>query len=426
MTNSGGWRGSYCSRRPAMGSHQHSQPYHCSGPVIDIFNNILADSLAQTNMTATFIGGPIGDYPDAFPEEVLRLNPSSKSSFQHCTAATGTGYVDICLGAFSMGPSRVQLSKFITLWSDSTILVTTAFQQEASLWEKVTASFKPFQLATWALILGFVLFAAGCIGVVEYSMDDAGSSSRVFSLSFGCKIASSFYEGMMSLVNGGSSITARQPGSRLMNIGLGLVILISTTSYTANLASQLIVQHKQITSVGGLDDIIMNPSLKVCSTSYTRLMARGVPAEQIVKIKGRRNVLLAIGTDACQAGETFLEDLNYHRANGDFCNLTRVGDPVGSVNWGVPVSDRAYKTMAWLWAQAEYTGENMQALSAYPYNGMSSSVCSSIEPLPTGLAVDHMAGPVVIAALFVVAGACLQARPFYLSRRQLREGILPN
>lgn len=330
--------------------------------------------------------------------------------------------MDICLGAFSMTSARVQQTKFISLWSGSTILVTTAFQKEASMWEKVTASFTPFQPATWVLIVGFVLFAAGCIGIVEYSMDDAGRSSKVFSLSFGSKIASSFYEGLMSLVNGGSSITAGQPGSRLMNIGLGLVILISITSYTANLASQLIVQDKQITRIDRIEDLVMNPSLKVCSTRLSRLMAWGVREEQIVMMS-RRRILLATGTDVCPAGEAILEDFQDEQAKGNFCNLTRVGDPVGSINWGVPVSERAYETMNWLFARSEETGENMQALAAHH---PSSSFCSSSGPLRTGLAVDHMAGPVLIAALFVVAGACLQARPFYLSRRQLREGILPN
>jgi hypothetical protein len=150
-TNSGGWKGSYCT-----------QDNICTGPVVDFVENML-DTYAGDKILhgSCYKGMPKETYEAMVPQEVIddiyRKNPDEDEFDPDdiCLYATGMGYMDICVQAFSMTDERQMVSDMIHVYSDPVILVAPFKKQEPLLWESMFACLSPFSYGCWAIIFGF-------------------------------------------------------------------------------------------------------------------------------------------------------------------------------------------------------------------------------------------------------------------------------
>mmetsp|Transcript_140700 Transcript_140700/g.350776 ORF Transcript_140700/g.350776 Transcript_140700/m.350776 type:complete len:583 (-) Transcript_140700:38-1786(-) len=414
MMNGYGWMGSYCTRRN-----------RCSGPINDIFDAVAKDTGAAIDVTWTFVGRNITEYPNAYPLEVMaefrRRMPSSTSIFHPCVIATGMGYVDACIGAFYLSYERFHTANFVKLWNDPTYLITTYDNKKVSRWEQMVVAFKPFKPGTWAVLGGLVVLISILISIVEFCGAKArrhAFRSPEVRVEFRKSLAwDGFYQGILSFASAASVWSPEQRGARIMNIAFSFMILLALSSYTANLTMQLVTGDDKVTPISSIDDIIKDPTLKICGHSARRLENLGVPEGQRILGKTTEDLMRAIGSE-CVAGELTLEQFTTARRHGDFCHLVRIGEPLNYMTWGFPVSQRAYRTFAALFTDAEQTGYYEEIFRRY--RAVDQCLLQGnrhpTEDDDEGLEVEDVVGPVCFVGAIVLCGACVQILPACLKR----------
>ena len=156
MTNSGGWKGSYYDRNEG-----------CSGPTWSLVNDVIQRTGSVPNVSMTFYGGPLANYPGAYPEQVIdQVNRDQQTSaFTACAYATGMGFVDICVGAFTATPARDLLSLNLDLWAEPVYLIAPKAQSNGFL-QNITKAFSPLTARVWLCVLAF-LFVASLLVMVQ-------------------------------------------------------------------------------------------------------------------------------------------------------------------------------------------------------------------------------------------------------------------
>ena len=327
MTNSGGWKGSYCERDG-----------ECSGPTFTLLQDLIERTGAIQNVSMTFYGGPLAAYPDAYPEQVMSqvLRDGQTSAFTACAYATGMGYVDICIGAFTATPARDLLSYNIDLGAEPVYLVSPLnLDTQDSLTANLSRAFAPFTGPAWLCILAFIF--VGSMLLMWQERAPGGSFSQV-----SCKYAvfDATYVGFNSFFAASHGFNPVTIGGRITTLALGLIILLTVSAYTANLAAFLVADSEPKATISSIDAILANPQYKVCTQDSTYLVSNlNFPESQTVLIDGRREVLDAIGV-RCEAGVMALEDFEAGQTDGSLCHLTRVGDPLFYEAQMSPVSER--------------------------------------------------------------------------------------
>ena len=115
----------------------------------------------------TFYGGPLANYPGAYPEQVIdQVNRDQQTSaFTACAYATGMGFVDICVGAFTATPARDLLSLNLDLWAEPVYLIAPKAQSNGFL-QNITKAFSPLTARVWLCVLAF-LFVASLLVMVQ-------------------------------------------------------------------------------------------------------------------------------------------------------------------------------------------------------------------------------------------------------------------
>ena len=136
--NSGGWMGSYESAaQGAEGTHYGG--WH--GPAASFFAAVQRRAGFHVNLTTV-------------PSHVL-LASGSSSRFTQCVYAAALGYVDLCVGDFSITDSRNQLTPFYVVDNLPLRLIvpsTDGFDASASL----SFVFSPFHQHVWGVLLAML------------------------------------------------------------------------------------------------------------------------------------------------------------------------------------------------------------------------------------------------------------------------------
>lgn len=216
MTNSGGWKGSYCTGEDGESS--------CSGPTWSLVNDVIQRSGAIQNLTMTFFGGPLANYPQAYAQQVMDqvTRDQQTSAFTACAYATGMGYVDVCIGAFTAKPSRDLLSLNIDLWSEPVYLISPKAETKNDFFQNLTRAFSPFDSSVWLCVAAFLFVASMLVMLQERSVHS--EQFKRFSLPQAAIEAS--YIGAMGFFSGAQGFTPHSLGGRMTSLAMGFVILL--------------------------------------------------------------------------------------------------------------------------------------------------------------------------------------------------------
>ena len=216
MTNSGGWKGSYCTREDG--------DFTCSGPTWSLVNDVIQRTGAIQNLTMTFFGGPLANYPQAYAQQVMdQVNRDQQTSaFTACAYATGMGYIDVCIGAFTAKPSRDLLSLNIDLWSEPVYLISPKAETKNDFFQNLTRAFSPFDTSVWLCIAAFLFAASMLVMLQERSVHS--EQFQHFRLSQAAIEAS--YIGAMGFFSGAQGFTPGSLGGRMTSLAMGFVILL--------------------------------------------------------------------------------------------------------------------------------------------------------------------------------------------------------
>lgn len=119
--------------------------------------------------------------------------------------------------------------------------------------------FQPFSGAAWGMICAAVVVSASAMAIVDFQdQEEFPYEDESFILRGG----KAMYLGFLSLMGGASAYRAGSLPSKIITLGFQLFLVIVMASYTANLASLLVVKNVQ-TGVNSIYDAI-EVGLVVC------------------------------------------------------------------------------------------------------------------------------------------------------------------
>eukprot|EP00403_Amphidinium_massartii_P026122 CAMPEP_0178405998 /NCGR_PEP_ID=MMETSP0689_2-20121128/18687_1 /TAXON_ID=160604 /ORGANISM="Amphidinium massartii, Strain CS-259" /LENGTH=551 /DNA_ID=CAMNT_0020027029 /DNA_START=171 /DNA_END=1822 /DNA_ORIENTATION=- len=400
LTNSGGWKGADCTEEI------------CYGPVVRYLSTIFRQYQVNLEVLATFGSGD--DYyvnldNPPFSEEVMAaiakerpgdIERGKVSGFNACVIATGLGYVDLCIATFLINTGRQQLTNMIHLISEPIVLVTAAKIEDPSFSDKLQAAFKPFTNELWLCVIGCIILLSVAMVLQEHGKDDLKDVPCWKMPLLG------IFKGFESLFGGASTFHAHTCGGRITQLGLGFFILLIIASYTANLASLLVVSAGVSTEIASMSDAVKQGA-KVCGDSnmLSKLQSMFPEAHRagtFVSVANRSAALIEIGT-SCDAAAVRLQDLQNQHSTGKFCNIIRVGDPLLYLGDGVPASARIYRSLQWAFTDSSNGGIDKELEVAVPADACGDADESGQEE-EQSLTVDNMYGAFLVALLAAILG----------------------
>lgn len=393
LTNSGGWKGSFCEFQNSVS---------CTGPMAHLWNVILERG-ASTMDTRTFTSKYLGTMDDGrspFSPQVLREtfeeDPDQDSAFAACVFATGMGFVDICVGAFTMKPSRLLLSDMIEVGIEPVVLVVKMTQSDRNLLQYLAACARPFAPTLWASFLGAFIFIA-----IATAVQERESGGKFEGKPFYRAVAHSTYQA----VGASFGVVAYEPttsGSNLTALALGVLVFFVVATYTAELATMLVLGSVMRPDFRSIDEAVS--AGKLCLGDGLEAGLRAAHPEYsdnvLLVMASRSDVLPGLDAGECVASVMKREDLDIIHSAGDFCHMMSVGEVLFTVGFGVPVSSRVQRSLSLMHAQSETIGEWVNAKRMFEPESM----CVPQQLEGAAMDVASMSGPFVVSAVFLVMG----------------------
>lgn len=382
------------------------------GPTRDYWQQILSTAQAapQTTIELTVSPWPNTSLPwPAMVMQPFRTDfPTSKSIFDSCVYATGLGYVDVCIGAFTINEARIKVSQMVEFFKVNVQLVVKQTIVPPSTADLVNAVYAPFTNGLWLMLFGFVAAANLLIGfhnrIANPEPLELGSR-KSFRECLDCSVLN-LYFGWQAYWGGGlAPEEPESPAARLTSMGLGIFMLMTCATYVATVAAGLVQPSVPTSAISRVQDIIDNPSYKICceaqlASAFTSKL--GIPPSQIVSISSRGGVLSTLDAGGtCDAAGVYDEDLLQAHSQGTFCDYQSVWFLL-QVGQGVPVSDRVARTMQWYHQQLDVTGtfDNLLKQVAVGYG----NTCPPLIQTSATLEPADLLGAIVTAGFFFLLG----------------------
>lgn len=431
LTDPGGWKGSYCT---GVGD--------CFGVTSEFIKKTIQTSQAIPQYVGTLVDA--GKFEGLFPEPVLRqvaehIPVNDSNLFDVCVYATGMGFVDICIGALTVTPERQTVSPFIPLYSEPAFLITEKVSQKT--WKTyLYTAFKPFSPELWlALIASFSLTAVLMVWHERYP--EGAFEGRQLSKA----LVLSSYNSLQSFLSGGNTYEVTNPGSKATTLAHGFLVLITITTYTANLASLLSSLPTDM-AVSSVNQVITEEH-KVCveETLLPYVIDNTKLPEDLLILKGNVEDVFDAVPNECTAAIVKYEDFQAARgfsvmtkqrgrrlksggggggspvkkggSDGEedtsgkpICNKVRVGDPLFHLVKGFPVSAKIHRALLLAATKELHKGRWQQLESLYePMDTCKNT--NSIVSNEEGMSLEYMLGPFIIVLFFNLLGLVL--KPLY-------------
>jgi len=259
-SNSGGWKGAY---NPA-GSFAINDQW--TGPTVDFIRSAALEGGFYINMTQ--------------PPEWLRNNSQEffgNSNFDFCVYAVSLGYLDFCVGSFSINEKRSSVTTMFELTNDPVYLITYVDGSGRKTdWESFSTAavtiFQPFTAMAWIMIfvvclplLGMLMFfhEYGAPGsayprnepvLVERENAHGRTSTKLINrpIPLATHMLNSLYMGILSFFQGSYDQSVVSVGGKLNLLAIASFIMLILAVYTANLAA-ILTQDANKTSVDSIE-----------------------------------------------------------------------------------------------------------------------------------------------------------------------------
>jgi hypothetical protein len=200
----------------------------------------------------------------------LLENYNASSSYTACVLDVAVGYYDICVADIWHTSQREAMVQFLPfLYIDSMLLLVRKSPDEGTdFLEYLKAPFRPFQWESWYCIFAFLMFTGFVLFFTEYfeSNPDFPYPLKGFRL---MRIGRALYLACGGFLITELEIEAPTLPSKVVKLGFGFFALITISSYTANLATLLVIDAEK-QEIQGISDVIER-RLKVCSPTHDRL-----------------------------------------------------------------------------------------------------------------------------------------------------------
>lgn len=327
--------------------------------------------------------------------EYRSLSPASRelysSDYSACVHDVALGHLDLCVGDFWDTPERrAKKVIFSPIYSEWIYLHTTVAPRKLAVWEYLYQPLRPFSMSLWMLIFTVIPASGVFLAVLEYEGPLAGLVRRPTLRSTGW----SMYLSILSFLDAGVLVVHRPHtyGGKVFAVGLAFFACVVFASFTASTASFLIFKSRDH-AVESLEEAIAE-GMQICILESLLplflTMHPGMDGRMTGLARGR-HVLAAVSDGVCGAGivgEPLVMDAH---ADGEYCNIQRVGRPVMSFPTGVFMSERLQHAFNWGAVTRRYDGTwaNLRT-RIYPSSTCPDEITDWSEP--SQLEAHHMLG----------------------------------
>lgn len=194
---------------------------------------------------------------------------------------------------------------------------------------------------------------------------------------------------------------------RFTLLAIGVQILLTGASYTANLTNYL-VRNGFGTSITSIDQAIAE-KFRICILQNRVNILQGIYGNKIrnVTVDSRSDLLVGMDDGLCDAAIVGIEEMHAYHGKGEHCTKERVGDPVLEMPWGIPVSEEYVLPLETIISEVFQQGVwgNISAVHE------PQSMChEEMIDFDTGsLTPKHLSGAYVLSAVLVATGIIVGA-----------------
>eukprot|EP00667_Euglena_gracilis_P004778 EG_transcript_4809 len=261
------------------------------------------------------------------------------SSYTACVHTVGMGLLDLCVGAFMETSQRHSLSPIGNMvFADYMVLLTQPVTQTDGFWDLVVKIFRPFTWQLWLVCAVVTLGFGLLIWYNERSERMEVGHAVYISLSIFCPNADGYQP---------------SPGGRLLLLTMGTFVTLILATYTATLASFLVVETTTVAEIADL------PALTKAGKTLCLLQAL---QQQVLLLEPRlagyvrlypNTVAVVAGLMAGECNAAFMTQTHAMRATtGQFggCGLVASTVPLLTLSNALPMDDVLTPTLGY-WQQ---------------------------------------------------------------------------
>ena len=388
------------------------------------------------------------------PPEWLR--PKSQdffgsSSFDYCVYATSLGYLDFCVGGFTITEKRSSVTTMFETHNDPFYLIVFTEGGGKTSWETFVAAtstiFEPFTASAWAMIflfalpiLGFLMFyhEYGSPGssyprTEPIMVQTKGGDRRVVTrpISLVKHIGNSLYTGILSFFQGSYDLSVVTAGGKVNLLAIASFIMLILAVYTANLAA-ILTQNALQPHVDSLE-MAIRQNYTFCAE---RKLAKNIMdtygvapsrfAPDPIHLGGdgqagfncpdcqvRERVFEMMqsshgkGEDTslyCHAAIAKIEDLQIMHRHGKHCDKMKVGDSLGQSMIGIPIYEENSPALSLLFHKLKTDGVMAKSLHAAQPTNQCPVSANNNEGEGSALTIQQLTGVWVITFGFALIG----------------------
>jgi len=338
-----------------------------------------------------------------------------------CTYDVAQQHVDVCADCLWETPTRRLMSGFTPTLTTSEFFLVVHTKEDTDALDDLARVFKPFSPELWVLIL-FCCIVVGVamwyLGEVDPPEDSYGPVATALVM-----ICMGFYLALMRFLGRGGFSTAKTQGGRFVVFGFGFLCLIGAASYTANMASFLLVGSLEF-EVTSMADAI-SKGAKICVQDHVVAPLIGKfpgTKDLLVQVQDHRFMDLISNMDNGVCECAVVEDRFYHsmRAGGHpftapDCSKKRIAKSVISFPVGMPIDGSFSHVIGYLLATMTYNGKVAEFIAKYPEPASKCQEDVSIQGA-LGLKPHHLSGVLLLLGLCIIAGLLWHLALFYANR----------
>ncbi|CAE7502544.1 unnamed protein product [Symbiodinium sp. CCMP2592] len=443
-------------------------------PVVGRMIRAAADAWAPwivkttNSMNEEVWGGPSFDFLKASldqavfdPKPVLEVVPGwatqqsrdkyPESSYTACVHDVAIGNFDICIADLWLTPERNQLTTFLPAVRQDYfyLMVKTGSEGAAdlTLWQRLAKPFEPFTPGAWGAVVGFLCIMSVLLWLRQVCETGChGDAKTICKTNVVALLRSLFFVWHDFLLGQSSMDVESGPVRQIFSLALAFFILITLASYTASLASVLVIQNTPSASINSIEDAI-NDGQTICApTSLIQTFTGVYPQAVFVAgdIQTLPRMMLHAGQcdvmvlsqdviDRVFAGKVREADCAAFHAgtmtqeeaqcwDGDEqrdCSFLKVGDLLWSVPLSFPINDAMAHSLSWAFTYA-ITGGVMEDAKRSNSELFAESICAAeADEQDIAMSFDDLSGVMFISFFIVGVGfVVMAARHFQRQRRK--------
>lgn len=403
--NTGGYLGAYNNK----GSFAVNNDW--DGPVVEFITR----AALSAEFSIEIVSPP--DHLRADANEYL----DSATNFDFCVYAAALGYVDFCVGSFTVTTNRASYAPWFVLGEHAIQIVTFQQRPESALkrfWDDASTILKPFEWRVWiVMFLLFMPIMSFIILYFEYGKSE-GAYPSTDRKDLPGYIALSLYEVLQSLFAGYGGTVVSRAGKAMM-IGIGFFNMLILTTYTANLVAIFNSNDLQ-PDVTSLEEAY-DRGYKICGERSHLLLLNATfpkvnemilsdPVDGKPGFTNRKHVLDAMKEEVlpedrerfCEAAFIINEDLVAMQGEELHCNKTMIGTSLLVQSYGFPMSPVNFDSL-WAIFQDQYN-EGWYDRAAETYKPSNQCDNLNAQAKTSVLSIEEMAGLWIGTFAFAIAG----------------------